>query len=910
MFKRPGQPAPSHQEHCRRSGQAGITTQKTIKGLLPALLAFCFMVLNGCGGSGGNGGSGSSQAPDPVAVDLPVAYVKRTLPLDDEGQPITENILDPAAFLPGAELFIRDRASSEAIETLITGTVFEEAALYDVKDLSVSHDGSKLIFAMRAPADEDLNEDEQPSWNIWEYDRSQDRLRRVIASNTTAESGQDVAPGYLADDRIVFSSTRQVRAKAILLDENKPQYEAQTEARTGGQNNSAFNLHVMDADGTDIQQISFNQSHDLYPTPLQDGRILYLRWDAVAGNNSLSFYSLLPDGSNSQFIYGFHSQNTGTNNAQTSFWSPRVQPDGLILAIQKQRQSESYGGDLVSVDIENFSEIQQPKPTSVSPETSAQKALSLLQVTTDGSPSPHGLFASAYPLYDGTERYLVSWSQCRLQDAALTQIVPCSEENLAAEDGVFGQAPPLYGLWMYNIAEDSQQPIIEPEEGLMYSSVAVMEPRPVPTFIQDFTPETELAEQQVALLNIRSVYDFDGLDTTPEGINAMKDPLQTAVDERPARFLRIEKAVSMPSDEVYDFVGSAFGAGGRGQLMREIIGYVQIEPDGSVLTKVPTDVALSLSVLNSEGKRISQRHEHWLHLNVGSTTHCSGCHTSNSEVAHGRADAEPESINSGAETTGLPFPNTNPALFADMGETMAETYARINGYRTPGVDLVFSDDWTDPGTQTPAESFAWLYSDLQTPAPVSVACQAEWNSLCRITINYPDHIQPIWDLDRPVFDAANVEISNNRCTTCHSEVDIDGLAQVPAAQLDLRSTPSVDNLNFMTSYQELFFQNDEQELDEDANLVFRLVESGNFETNEEGELILDEFGQPIPILVRVPVASILRANGAMASAAFFEPFSSGNSHFGHLSAAEQKLIAEWLDIGAQYYNNPFDAPEN
>jgi hypothetical protein len=29
-----------------------------------------------------------------------------------------------------------------------------------------------------------------------------------------------------------------------------------------------------------------------------------------------------------------------------------------------------------------------------------------------------------------------------------------------------------------------------------------------------------------------------------------------------------------------------------------------------------------------------------------------------------------------------------------------------------------------------------------------------------------------------------------------------------------------------------------------------------------------------------------------------------------MNLAEFKMIAEWLDIGAQYYNDPFVAPEN
>ena len=31
-----------------------------------------------------------------------------------------------------------------------------------------------------------------------------------------------------------------------------------------------------------------------------------------------------------------------------------------------------------------------------------------------------------------------------------------------------------------------------------------------------------------------------------------------------------------------------------------------------------------------------------------------------------------------------------------------------------------------------------------------------------------------------------------------------------------------------------------------------------------------------------------------------------STHAGYLSPAELRLLSEWLDIGAQYFNNPFD----
>jgi hypothetical protein len=47
----------------------------------------------------------------------------------------------------------------------------------------------------------------------------------------------------------------------------------------------------------------------------------------------------------------------------------------------------------------------------------------------------------------------------------------------------------------------------------------------------------------------------------------------------------------------------------------------------------------------------------------------------------------------------------------------------------------------------------------------------------------------------------------------------------------------------------------------------------------------------------------------------FFPVMGGNvpgtvNHRGFLTASELRLVAEWVDVGAQYYNNPFAAPLN
>jgi hypothetical protein len=74
----------------------------------------------------------------------------------------------------------------------------------------------------------------------------------------------------------------------------------------------------------------------------------------------------------------------------------------------------------------------------------------------------------------------------------------------------------------------------------------------------------------------------------------------------------------------------------------------------------------------------------------------------------------------------------------------------------------------------------------------------------------------------------------------------------------------------------------------------------------------------VPVSLAPPMAAG-SANGSMvtlASGTVVQLFSMFNGtyhdpvldHTGFLTTAELRLIAEWLDIGAQYYNDPFVAP--
>src|SRR5512137_2473942 len=79
-------------------------------GLLLACAALAACTSSDGGGSAGPGGG---QSPDPVVLDFPIAYVKRPVPSGNALSPDARELLD---FKPGADLYLRDRASPSSAE--------------------------------------------------------------------------------------------------------------------------------------------------------------------------------------------------------------------------------------------------------------------------------------------------------------------------------------------------------------------------------------------------------------------------------------------------------------------------------------------------------------------------------------------------------------------------------------------------------------------------------------------------------------------------------------------------------------------------------------------------------------------------------------------------------------------------
>ncbi|MGO9039411.1 MAG: hypothetical protein ACLPX1_10060 [Steroidobacteraceae bacterium] len=890
--------------------------------VLPAL------ALLGCESatSGHAPGFAGGQSLNPGITNYPIAYVKEPALTatatkgNASATPSDIDARDLITSITGSDLYVRSTASAGGVETNVTASITMGQGA--VRDLDVSPDGKQLVFSLRLPLNSQLKNDDpkQPHWHIYQYDATTQMVTQLTNDDITA--GHDVGAHYLPDGRIVFASTRQLATQSILLDEGRPQYQAVTDNRQ----QFIFLLHVMNGDGTDMHQISFNTNHDFAPSVLSNGQIVFSRWEVTNGTDQISLYQANPDGTGLQLLYGANSHATGANAAGTNnnviqFLSARQRADGKVLAIARPFLGTQLGGDLLLLDAANFVEIHQPSSPTGAAGTGQTEATTLGMTTDAMLPSAGGRLVSFYPLYDGTNRVLVSWSPCLVQNAG-GAVAVCDTANTSGTNVLL--ASPQYTLWVYDFDAGTLSPLLSADAGTEIVEPIIMQARtPPPTFIADFTPTTtaeqNLVNGAVGVLDISSVYDFDGIDTAKPSIATQANPSQASFYTRPARFIRIEKAVEIPDKTVRKINASAFGPAGMG--MREILGYAPVQPDGSVQIQVPANVPFTIDVLDAKARRITAQHSSWLQLLPGETKSCNGCHTVNptNPTSHGRSGLT-VAVNQGAPTTGQPFPSTNAALFANAGETMAQTLARISCIKGSAIpcsqilatDVLYANVWTTgvtlPATLPPDAPISYTYggaAGVPGSPPTNANCTAPgWTAQCRITIHYANansnpiglYIQNLWNLSPRTATVNGVANTNVTCTLCHNTINAMNALQVPAGQLDLTGGASSVDTTVVTSYEQVLFPHDEEALSMGGLVPVTVTQPG-----------------PPPVVVPIQVAAPMTAGSASASTTFLRIFDGTFhdpvlDHTGFLTLGELRLISEWLDIGGQFYNDPFVAP--
>lgn len=854
------------------------------------LFLFGIATLGGC-----SSGSSSSTTVD---GDVPIAYVKR--PVAAIGNPT-----EAYTFSAGGDLYIRDRSSPSAPETNVTGAYTNGHG--DVSDPEVSYDGSKLLFAMRcetgasaACLDPNHTGVSDTNWRIWEYDIARKTFTRIactVASGTTPP-GDDVDPAYLADGRIVFVSNRQVGSVQHMTEAGQAPFAYLDEY----ERQRTTDLHVMDANGQNCRQISYNQSHDRNPTVLQNGDIMYSRWDHVGTRNQFTIFTTHVDGTELFVKYGAHS-------GVVAYLHPREMPNGQVISDAMPLSRTHEGGALMMIDINNYSEIDEPAPNAP-PGGVGQVQPTEHTITVDRGISQYGRFTTPYPLWDGTNRVLVTWTascaatnSCVMATNPLTGALEQSDEN----------TPPVYGVYMLDLGTKSMRPVVIAPPGYAVTDPVAIQPRPVPgagiTSAIDSTragKTSQISTTGVGVLDVQSVYDTDdkqrmGDDVLVASLGEsipkvtsipsnpapnqcyvsklgaadlcrLKDPAQTTAAERPARFIRVTRAVPTQS-------GISRAAIGETDFeMQQILGYVPIEPDGSFRIEVPADTPLGLTVVDSAGRGF-QTHTSWIQVRPGEIRTCHGCHSPRRDNA----------INVAPNVAGY-HSNVLSAMAAQGSENMAGTRARVSGNASMQLqpDPSFTDIWTDPNAPAVVAAVAAGTRPTATDPNLLIDYSGLPSGTAPVNgvIDYETSIAPLWSRAR-IFPNG----SNGTCTSCH-----DGSVNAVGGRhaLDLRNT--MGGAGRQASYDSLLIG--DPQLDANGRPVL---------TVDNGEIkVVESQAQVVPGLGRGSHLIEVLFNRQLKSAYTL----GATDHSGLLNASELRLVSEWIDLGAQYYNSPRDSSGN
>jgi len=927
-----------------------------------------------------------------VTDDRPFAYIVRDFPvMGDTSSVDSRPPLDPRApyqFNPGARLYVRDRVALNSEEVDILSGYFGGGA-YDVKDLSVSPDGERIIFAAHGPQ----GNTSHSTWNIYEYNFSSGQIHRFLESDAIANAGQDTNPAYANDGRIVFSSDRQIGTGDYRLVDHRDYI--------GDFNEPASLLHIMQPDGSQMVQITFGAYHDIEPNTMNDGQIVFIRWGreyetlydctdqniddpnfsthphgggyghgngdgfppgldkpkdwttddkcgaSVTGGTDgtrifiqdiLSMYRIAPSGGNLHRYFG--SVNAAVTDASfIHYMDPIPLKDGNLITIMRHIYNPIYGGDVVKLNSQNFYAVGKPIDPLLSSGEAEQSMTPGLVNFYPGQVSPAGWYSAVFPYRDGSGRLLASWAQCLVNSGEVSSV--CEGSSTSSD-----LLAPQYGIWSIDPAENTRLPVVKGHNNSLYTDIVIgkynEDARPYQSPKASF-----LLDEGFGAFHIRSVYDMDGSDMAePEGgITTLRDPSITLPDDRSERFIRVLSRRSMPSELEQAILDSevlnptdgsgpqmglrpVLGSGNRN--LYDILTYGMIEPDGSAVIQVPKDIYFTFEVVNKFGKRIDliaepgynynylTQHSHPLLLEEGELRECNGCHDPDNDIPHARADVQTASANPGAPGDAMSFPNANPEILAESyRDTMAQALTFWLGSVAGGTgDVVYEDYWTNPYSGSPAPPFVYSNNALKTPAPVNdPACLNAWTSNCKMTINYLEHIQPIWD-------ACRQQSGNKSCTSCHDKADNNPADNCPGGggnggDLVLSGGPDPWNPLEVESYVQLF-EADYYQMNANGEWILVTDPATECPNGIEGDLSVEP-QDGICITRR-----LMSARGAIASARFFRLFdedsdddayevesidaSTGTKkdlsfHKGMLTPAELRLIAEWLDTGAHYYND-------
>ncbi len=409
----------------------------------------------------------------------------------------------------------------------------------------VSFDGKRALFCFK-PADE-------KAFHIFEADLESGDVRQI-----TEGPFDDLDPVYLPDGGIAFSSTRTqsyVRCMPYTY---------------------VYTLFRMDSDGTNIRCISHNNEPDWAPILLDDGRLIYSRWEYT--DKALwrieSMWTVRPDGTLHETFYGNQSvwpdhlgearQIPGTGKVLFTGTAHHNYFAGT-LGIIDPKQGRNYPNGLTQIT----SEVAWPE-CGAGPD---DQKIAMKGYHHRGRKAD---YKSPYPLSEGY--FLVS-----------------------RNTGPFN----LYFMDIYG----NKELIYRGTHNIWYGMP--VRPRPKPPALPDQVawPNEDRTNQQPGTLFSSDVYEGSGI---PRGL------------AKHIRVIQSDHKTYTTWDRDFRTAGPAVSAVQEDSVKR-ILGTAPVEKDGSFQIEVPSGVAVHFQLLDDKYRAL-QTMRSFSGVMPGERRGCVGCH--------------------------------------------------------------------------------------------------------------------------------------------------------------------------------------------------------------------------------------------------------------------------------------------
>jgi hypothetical protein len=484
------------------------------------------------------------------------------------------------AFRKGGGLYIfRPEADGGELRCIVDSS----EGMITTADLS--YDGREIVFAWKRGGLEMCNPVNQSE----EFDRSVSdnnyQIYRVNVDGTgltplTQGHHNNLDPCWLPDGGVAFISDR------------KPAY-AYCWVTTSPV------VYRMDRDGKNQKRLSSNYLMDFTPSVLNDGRIIYTRWEYVdrAACPIQSLWAINPDGTALAGFYGNRVISPGT------FMDAQPIPNSnKILATATNHNGPCRGG-IVLIDTTRGANAKEAV-TNLTPE------VDIYAHRLGGGPFGNGMLdcriGGTYEkaLAVDEQRFLVTKGgslQLRDFDAnAVTLLTP--------QDGMgFYSARPIRETLVPPVVTGTtmDRMAVLPEDGSVTGAWATV-------FMQDVYNGLEPHVKRGEIKQIAVVQELE---------KSTHSPMNHLAPD----------GSGMRNVAVFGFQFPLVSCGAT-YAPKKVWGFAEVNEDGSAAFKVPSEVPIYFMALDGEGRAL-QRMRSFTHLMPGEIQGCVGCHADRNSVA-------------------------------------------------------------------------------------------------------------------------------------------------------------------------------------------------------------------------------------------------------------------------------------